>query len=99
MPARAVNHVALQIAEARWQISRRYPARIGMQSNQVEKIDDVLGKADADGHIADGVLEDEIPADNPGDEFAHGGIGVSVSAAGDGNHGGELGVTDGSKST
>src|SRR5579871_3925645 len=55
------------------------------------------GEADADGHVADGVLEDEVPADDPGDEFAHGGVGVGVSAAGNGDHRGEFGVADGSK--
>ena len=45
-------------------------------------------------HIADGVLEDQVPADDPGDEFAHGGVGVGVGAAGDGDHGGEFGVAE-----
>src|SRR5262249_36422922 len=40
------------------------------------------------------VLEDEIPADDPGDELAKRRIAVGVSATGDGNHARELGVTE-----
>ncbi len=36
------------------------------------------------------VFEHQVPADDPGDELADGGIGVGVGAAGDGNHRGEL---------
>src|SRR5215471_4970406 len=53
------------------------------------------GESNADGHVADSVFKDKVPADNPRDKFAHGGVGVCVGAAGDGNHGGKLGVTDG----
>src|SRR5262249_7052349 len=73
------------------------PARIGVKADQVEKIYDVLREADTDGHVADGVFEDQIPADDPRDDFAHRGVGVGVSAAGDGDHGSELGVADGGK--
>ncbi len=68
-----------------------------MDAEPVEQIDDVRGEADADGHVTDGVFENEVPADNPGDEFAHGGVGVGVGAAGDGDHRGEFGVADGSE--
>ena len=52
------------------------------------------GKAHADAHVAEGVLQNQIPADDPCDEFAEGGVGVSVGRAGDGNHGGQFGVTE-----
>ena len=68
-----------------------------MPAEPIEEIHDVLGEAHAYGHIADGVFEDEIPADDPGDDFAHGGVGVGIRAAGNRNHRGEFGVTDGSK--
>jgi len=38
-----------------------------------------------------------FPADDPGDEFAERGVGVGVGGAGDGNHAGELGVTEASE--
>ena len=65
-----------------------------MDAEPIEKIDQVRGKTDANGHVADGIFEDEVPTDDPGDKFAHGGVGVGVGAAGDGDHGGELGVAD-----
>ena len=39
----------------------------------------------ADGHRggAERIFEDQVPADDPGDEFAHRGVGVGVGAAGD----------------
>ena len=38
------------------------------------------------------VFEHQVPADDPRQQFAHGGVGVGVGAAGDRNHGGELAV-------
>ena len=55
---------------------------------------EVAGPADRDGHGADAVLEDEIPADDPGHQFAERGVGVGVGAAGDGHRGGHLGVAE-----
>src|SRR5260370_38932519 len=52
----------------------------------------MLRKPEADGEVADGVFEDQVPADDPGDEFSHRGVGVGVRAARNRNHGGELGV-------
>ena len=52
------------------------------------------GEADADAHVGEGVFEDEVPADDPGDEFAEGGVGVGVGRSGDGNHGREFGVAE-----
>ncbi len=52
----------------------------------------VAAPADGDGHRADGVLEDQVPADDPGEELTHRRVGVGVGAAGDRNHRRELGV-------
>ena len=38
------------------------------------------------------VFQDQRPSDGPGGELAHGGVSICVRAAGDGNHGGELGI-------
>ena len=65
----------------------------------VEEIDDVGGEADRDAHVGEGVLEDKIPADDPGDEFAEDGVGVGVGGAGDGDHAGELSVTEAGEAT
>ena len=47
-----------------------------------------------DGCSGNGVFEDEVPTDNPGDEFAHGCVGICIGTAGDRNHGGEFRVTE-----
>ncbi len=65
-----------------------------MDAEPVQQIDDVRGEADADAHVGEGVFEDEVPADDPGDEFAERGVGVGVGGAGDGDHAGELGVAE-----
>jgi hypothetical protein len=98
VPAGLIERVACEVAEAARQVCRGDPFQIRVNAEPVEQIDDVGGEADADGHVADGVFEDEVPADDPGDEFTHGGVGVRVSAAGDGNHCGKLGVADRSES-
>jgi hypothetical protein len=65
-----------------------------MDAEPVEQVDDVRGKANADAHVGEGVLEDEVPADDPGDEFAERGVGVGVGRAGDGDHAREFGVAE-----
>jgi hypothetical protein len=64
-----------------------------MNAEPVHEVDGVLGKAHGDGHIGDGVFEDEVPADDPGNELPHRGVGIGVGRAGNGDHGSELGVT------
>ena len=44
-------------------------------------------------HRADGIFEDEIPADHPREDFAERGVGIGVGAARDGNHRRQLGIT------
>ncbi len=58
----------------------------------VQKARDVSGPVDRDRGCADHVFEDQVPADQPGDELAHRGIGVGVRRAGDRNGRGHLGV-------
>jgi len=65
-----------------------------MDVEPVEQVDEMSGEADGDAHVGEGVFEDEIPADDPGDKLAEHGIGVGVSGAGNGDHAGELGITE-----
>ena len=53
---------------------------------------EIAGPADRHGACADGIFEDQRPADHPGKQLAHDGIGVSVSRAGDRDHRGKLGI-------
>ena len=52
----------------------------------------VSAEADGDHHVADYILEDQVPADNPGENFAECRVGIRVGAARDGNHRGQFGV-------
>ena len=92
VPARVVENVALKIGEAAGQIRGRDPAQRGMPSEPRERSFHVRGETHAHSHVADGVFQDQVPADDPGDQLAHRRIGVGVSAAGDGDHRGQLGV-------
>jgi hypothetical protein len=57
MPAWAVQGVALKILQASGEIGGRNPLGIRMQAEPIQQADHVCGKAHADGHIADGVLQ------------------------------------------
>src|SRR2546430_16940818 len=52
VPARAVDHVALQIRKAAGEIGGRDPFGGGMQAEPVEEVDQMGGEPDADGHGA-----------------------------------------------
>jgi len=54
---------------------------------------EVATPGDSDRDISNRVLEDQIPADHPGDELTERGVGVGIGAAGLRNHRGQLGVT------
>ena len=58
---------------------------------------DVRRETNADRHIADRVLENQVPADDPRDQLAHGRVRVGVRAARDGNHRRQFGVAERSK--
>jgi hypothetical protein len=58
----------------------------------VEQRFEVVAPRDGDRDVADGVLEDQIPADDPRNEFAERRIGVRVCAARLRNHRSQLGV-------
>ncbi len=86
VPAGMIEPVAGQVLEAVGKIGGRDPLRGGVQAEPVEQVDDMRGKSDAHAHIRAGILQDQIPADDPGDELTHRSVGVGVSRAGNGNH-------------
>ena len=89
-----IEHVALQVRKAGRQIGGRDPARIGMDAKPVHQSDRVRRESDADRHVGEGIFEDQVPADDPGDELAQRGVGVGIGGAGDGDHRRELGVAE-----
>ncbi len=60
----------------------------------LEEAVEVAGPTGCDGGGTEGVFENKVPADDPGDEFAEGGIAVGVGGAGDGDDGGELRIAE-----
>ena len=72
---------------------RMRPLIWNAQAEPVEHAIGVFAPGDGDGRRSDGIFENQIPADDPRDELAHGRVRIGVGAAGDGNHRRELGVT------
>jgi hypothetical protein len=97
VPAGSEDVFAGEVLEAEGEIGGGEPAGIEVDAEPVEQVDDMRGEANGDAHVGEGVLEDEVPADDPGDELAEGGVGVGVGRAGDGDHAGELGITQASE--
>ena len=60
----------------------------------VQQRHQIAGPADRDRGRAQRVLEDQVPADHPGDELAERGVGVGVGGSGDRHARGELGVAE-----
>ena len=57
----------------------------------------VAGPAHRHRRADHGVLQDQAPADDPGDQFAHARVGIGIGAARMGHEGGHLGVAEGCK--
>ena len=57
-------------------------------------VDEVAGPADRHGRRAERVLEDQVPADDPGDELAERRVSVGVGGACDRHARGELGIAE-----
>ena len=58
-----------------------------------QQLDEVVGPSGRYRAGAHSVFQRKVPADDPGEDFAHGGIGIRVRASRQRDHGGELGVT------
>ena len=65
-----------------------------LHAEECEEVLEVVRPAVRDGRRGDGVLEDEVPADDPRDQLAERGVGVGIGRAGDRHHRGELGVAE-----
>ena len=63
-----------------------------VDAEHVQQLDHVARPAHRDRGRAHGVFEHQVPADDPRQQLAHGGVGVGVGAAGDRDHGGEFAV-------
>ena len=70
-----------------------------MDAEVVEKLDGVAGPADGDGGGGEQVFQNQVPANDPREEFAQAGVGVGVGAAGGGDHGGVFGIAEAGEQT
>ncbi len=87
---------AHEVAHGRIVVEGRSGYLLGqMYAEDGEDILEVFRPTMGDGHRGHGVFEDEVPPDDPGEELAHGGVGVGVGGARDRHHRRELGVAEG----
>ncbi len=92
---RRIDHRAGEVPGVlRGVVVKRRSRKVGRHDDAEvsQKAHDIAGPADGDGGGAERVFQDQIPADDPGDELAERRIGVSVGAAGDRDGRGHLGV-------
>ena len=85
-------HVGVR-AEERGAIAGRQPDG-QRDADAAHQRREVVAPRDGDGDVADRVLEDQVPADDPRDELAERRVRVGVGAAGLRNHRGELRVAE-----
>ena len=72
----------------------RQPLRNRDPERVVDEGAKIVGPADRDRDVADGVFEDQVPADDPCDQLPQGGVGVGVGRPGDRHHRGHLGIAE-----
>ena len=66
-----------------------------LQAEAAEELAEIARPGDGHRDVAHGVLQHQVPADDPGHDLAQRGVGIGVGAAGDGDQRGELGVAQG----
>jgi hypothetical protein len=65
-----------------------------MNPEVVEQADEIAAPSGRDRGGAEGVLENQVPADDPGDEFAQSCVAVGVGRTTNGNHRSEFGIAE-----
>src|SRR6185312_12083963 len=64
-----------------------------------QQADEVTAPSGSHGSGAKSILQQQVPADNPGKYLAQSGIAIRISRTGYGNHGCKLGITEPGKNT
>ncbi len=78
---------------------RRREPRRQAEPHRLQQTHEVARPADGDRRAADGIFQDQIPADDPGRELAQRGIGVGIGAAGNRQERRQLGVAEADEGT
>src|SRR6266700_3067960 len=60
---------------------------------------EILAPCNRNGRSANGILQPEVPADNPGNELSHGRVGIRISAARNWNHRSEFRIAQSREGT
>ena len=68
-----------------------------LDMKDIEQFDEVIRPSGRHGARTHGVLERQVPADDPREQFAQCRIGVCISASRQRNHGGEFGIAESGK--
>jgi len=90
MPSGIVEIVARKVLQPGRQIRGRNPHERRMNAEPIEQIDNMSGKPHAHAHIAERILQYQIPADDPRHQLAERRVRVRVRGAGNGDHGCEF---------
>jgi len=78
VPSGFVEIVAGKVLQAGGQVGRGDPLEGQVDAEPVEEVDQMRGETHADAHVAEGVFEDQVPADDPGNQLAERGVRVIV---------------------
>ena len=74
------------------------PKREFQTKEAATQSNEIAGPADCDRHVANCVFKNEVPTDDPRDDFTERRVGIGVSRSRNRNHRGELGITKRSES-
>ena len=86
---RQVEHAAgaEEVARRRIVVERRVGERLRqVDSEDRQDVLEVLRPAVGDGHRRHGILQDQVPPDDPGEQLAQRGVGICIGRARHGNH-------------
>ena len=94
MPARSIDILALQILQAQWQISRREPLWRQRHPDPVQQSNHMRGKAHAHAHVAERILQDQIPPNDPRNQLTERRVGIGVRRSRNGDHRRQLRIAE-----
>ena len=92
VPTVIVDVAPCQILQTEWKESRGKPSRVQVQTHPVQQVHYVGSETHAHTHVAEGVLQDQVPADDPRNQFAKRRVRIGVGRPRNRNHAAQFGV-------